>query len=718
MLFGSPNLPTPASGTQVVSGAKNSIWFELFHKGEHDWQPCHGTDFSSLVRRLPRGSTLELRYQNNIFGNPENRILLRLEDTDCKQFDVSKLLECSCPGFTVASNIAVPRIEDPEFKTFPRCRGETILIDGQNTPSISSGKKPQAGFPATLILPCWTLHPDIPSVLTVLAETLGTFEFGVKLSPFALPLADSLLVSQAIRQLRPTLQSIHADPFQARRRFQYLDILEAWMRSTFGIQMSFWIATETPIPGLPERIADLLLGHSTGSQLAPTEGRACDLSLAIPESERIPDLLPAAETLTRLGYTGARRLRRKAATPGPCVLLGSSDSGAPVTVPRADLDRHMLVTGATGVGKSTLITQLIKQDAEAGIATVVIDPHGDLFEAARRTGKKNAIVADLSGRNGSFGLNLMESGASDPSASANFMANQLINVFRRILYRDQPESLGPMFESYFRNALILLLTSHPASSVKNTPGVLTELDRIFHDTSFRRICLDNCPDENIVRFWTGTALRAGGDAALENIAPYIVSKLTQFTGNPLIRPILSGEANPIEFGAALDAGQSIFINLAKGRVGTTDAALVGALVTIQIFNALLARCDRPKSQRPPVRIYMDEYQTYATDTLAQMLAESRKTGAGLVLASQDLTSFGGSEVPPSVAGAILSNVGNLLTFRTGPRDAHLLADWYAPTITAEDLMQLPDRVFAARVLDGGMPRAPQLSRTMEESTEA
>jgi len=41
----------------------------------------------------------------------------------------------------------------------------------------------------------------------------------------------------------------------------------------------------------------------------------------------------------------------------------------------------MHITGATGMGKSTLLLNLLRQDAEAGHGFALLDPHGDLVEA-------------------------------------------------------------------------------------------------------------------------------------------------------------------------------------------------------------------------------------------------------------------------------------------------------------------------------------------------
>ena len=138
----------------------------------------------------------------------------------------------------------------------------------------------------------------------------------------------------------------------------------------------------------------------------------------------------------------------------------------------------------------------------------------------------------------------------------------------------------------------------------------------------------------------------------------------------------------VNFGKVFDKNGIFLINLAKGIVGETDAALVGTLFTIDLFATALARASVKRHHRNRMRLYLDEFQTYASDVLSQMLAECRKFGLELVLANQSLAQISGARSKPDVADAILANVGTVLAFRTGPRDARNLEAWFAAKFDA------------------------------------
>ena len=135
--------------------------------------------------------------------------------------------------------------------------------------------------------------------------------------------------------------------------------------------------------------------------------------------------------------------------------LGRSSGGIEVSLADSDRARHVYVIGATGTGKSTLIKSLVRQDVESGEGVIVIDPHGDLAEdiaAEIPSSRTNDLVyADAASLDGRFAIDLMPTSAD--STSFEIAADMLVSIFKGAMYADTPEGFGPVFESYFRNAL-------------------------------------------------------------------------------------------------------------------------------------------------------------------------------------------------------------------------------------------------------------------------
>ncbi|WP_298572028.1 type IV secretion system DNA-binding domain-containing protein [uncultured Aliiroseovarius sp.] len=478
--------------------------------------------------------------------------------------------------------------------------------------------------------------------------------------------------------------------------------IEEFIKARSVIQLELSLGSQRVIdPVVAGVIRKALLPFDTLT--STTEAAEFSLANTVREnSTERPSLVPDPRTLRLLGF---RRDQTPDRQPGDLAIeLGTDDRGNRVSLLRRDAAQHVYLTGMTGTGKSTLISNMIRQDLKHGYGVLLIDPHGDLYEQVAGivqsyTKQTSAILANAGDFQDPFGLNLLETDGSGPvSVQQNFIANQMNSLFQNVLYEGAPEAFGPMFSTFFRNALILLMNAEGRSAN------LADFDRVFSDSSFRRDLLSRCDDEMVVRFWNGIALKAGGDASLENIAPYIVSKLTQFTGNPVVRPIITSRHSTLDFDAVLNDGVPCLVNLAKGAVGETDSMLLGGIIVIRLFAAAMARANLPVEKRRPLRVYLDEFSSYATSTLGQMLAECRKFGIELVLANQGLGQIDGHGQGKNIAHAILANVGSTLAFRIGPDDAHRLQDWYAPQISPQTLMHLPNHSFAARLLEQGAPQ--------------
>ena len=123
-------------------------------------------------------------------------------------------------------------------------------------------------------------------------------------------------------------------------------------------------------------------------------------------------------------------------------------------------------------------------------------------------------------------------------------------------------------------------------------------------------------------------------------------------------------------------------NLGKGRVGADITNVLGGLIMTSCMNAAFSRHDRTVEARRPFFLHVDEFHAFTTGALAGMMAEARKYGLGLTLAHQHIV-----QTEQEVFEAILGNVGSLLAFRVGARDAPSFARQLG-TVTEHDLVNL------------------------------
>ena len=359
--------------------------------------------------------------------------------------------------------------------------------------------------------------------------------------------------------------------------------------------------------------------------------------------------------------------------------------------------RHLYIIGQTGTGKTSFMKSLIEQDIRAGNGVCFIDPHGndilDVLACVPPERYEDVIYFDPAYLDRPFGLNLLEYDTAHPEQKT-FIVNELLAIFRR-LYGDVPESMGPAFEQYFRNATLLVMED-PASG-----STLMDIGRVLSNKEFRELKLARSNNPIVNQFWNEIATQAGGDAALENIVPYITNKFDDFTANDFMRPIIGQQESSFNFRDIMDKRKILLVNLSKGRLGERNANLLGLIMVGKLFMAALSRADDPRGAFAPFYLYIDEFQNITTDSIPSILSEARKYKLSLTIAHQFL-----AQVDEKTRDAVFGNVGSMGVFRVGQEDGEFFAKQFAPTFSAPDFINIENYNAYVRMLAAGVPQKP------------
>ncbi|NTV41246.1 MAG: type IV secretion system DNA-binding domain-containing protein [Candidatus Moranbacteria bacterium] len=376
------------------------------------------------------------------------------------------------------------------------------------------------------------------------------------------------------------------------------------------------------------------------------------------------------------------------------VLLGYNDyRGLKTEIRLADNDRrrHLYTVGQTGTGKSNFLQEMAKQDAKNGKGFCFIDPHGDAIEdiltSIPKERAEDVIIFDPSDMERPFGLNMLEYDPAHPEQKT-FVINEMIGIFDQLY--DLKATGGPMFEQYVRNAMLLIMEDPESGST------LMEISKVLADEDFRRMKLTKCKNPVVTDFWIKEAEKAGGDAALANMVPYITSKLTTFVSNDMMRPIIAQQKSTLNFREIMDEGKILLVKLSKGKIGEINAHLLGMVVVGKILMNALARGDMPEDQRRDFYLYLDEFQNVTTNSISQILSEARKYRLCLVIAHQFI-----GQLSEEISKAVFGNVGSMVSLRVGPEDAEFLEKQFAPVFTANDLVNVDNYKGFGRVLLNG-----------------
>lgn len=372
----------------------------------------------------------------------------------------------------------------------------------------------------------------------------------------------------------------------------------------------------------------------------------------------------------------------------------------PVIIGDADRRRHMYIMGKTGSGKSEFIKQMIAQDIAQGHGLAILDPHGDLTEGALELVPKDRIddvvYFNPSDTERPFGLNMLEYDPNFPEQKT-FMVNEMLAIFDQLY--DLKATGGPMFEQYMRNAMLLLMDD-PANG-----ATLLEISKVLTDEAYRKSQLAKCQNRVVVDFWEKEAQKAGGDASLANMVPYITSKLTSFITNDIMRPIITQSHSSIDFRDIIDTGKILIVNLNKGKLGEINSSLIGMIIVTKLQIAAFARGDMDEKERKDFYMYIDEFQNFVTPSIAVILSEARKYRLSLIIAHQymgQLTKHNDTKI----RDAVLGNVGSFFIARCGPDDTDVLGKIFEPIFSAYDLMNTSALTWSAKMIVNGTQERP------------
>jgi hypothetical protein len=353
-------------------------------------------------------------------------------------------------------------------------------------------------------------------------------------------------------------------------------------------------------------------------------------------------------------------------------------------LPIADALQHLHVIGPTGVGKSTLLLNLIVQDIAAGRGTVVIDPKGDLIDAVLRhipaERIADVVVLDPADASCPVGLNPLADARRDPE----LVADQILAVFHSLYER----SWGPRTQDIL-HASLLSLAGKEGTSLCALPVLLTS------PRARRRLLVGVDDPIALGPFWAWFESLSDGERQ-QAIAP-VMNKLRPFLLRPRVRGVLGQLSPRFDIERVFTHRKILLVSLAKGLLGPEASSLLGSLVVAELWHAALGRVAVPPEERRPVSVFIDEFQDYLhlpTD-LADALAQARGLGVGLTLAHQHL-----AQLTPQMRSAVLANARSQVLFQLASEDALAFAR-STRDLEAEDFQRLGRYEVYLRLVAGG-----------------
>lgn len=349
-----------------------------------------------------------------------------------------------------------------------------------------------------------------------------------------------------------------------------------------------------------------------------------------------------------------------------------------------DRRRHMYIVGKTGMGKTTILENMVLNDIYAGHGVGLVDPHGDFAEKIINFVPPNRIndvvyfnPADL---DYPIGFNILELVKPEHK---HLVASGLMGVFKKIWV-----DMWSSRMEYILNNTILALLDNPGTT-------LLGINRMLAEEDYRDRIVRNLKDPVVKAFWTNEFASYNDRYKQEAVAP-IQNKIGQFLSASIIRNIVAQVKSRIDIRDIMDNKKIFIMNLAKGRIGEDSSRLLGGMLITKLQLAAMERVDIPEEKRNDFLLYVDEFQNFATESFAGILSEARKYHLDLIMAHQYM-----EQLDEKVLAAVVGNVGTIVTFRVGSTDAEILAKEFVPVFVEEDLVNLPKyQIYLKLMIDG------------------
>jgi type IV secretory pathway TraG/TraD family ATPase VirD4 len=287
-----------------------------------------------------------------------------------------------------------------------------------------------------------------------------------------------------------------------------------------------------------------------------------------------------------------------------------------------DRRKHMYIIGKTGMGKTTLLENMILSDIYAGHGCAYIDPHGDTAEKIIDyipSWRVNDVVyfnpADLEYP---VGFNILETINDEQK---HLIGSGLMGVFKKIW----PDVWSARMEYILLNCVLALL-DYPGAT-------LLGINRLLFDREYRQRVIEKIKDPIVKTFWVAEFASWSEKYATEAIAP-VQNKVGQFLSASVIRNIVAQVKSTIDTRKIMDERKIFIVNLSKGRVGEDNMALLGGMLITKMQLSAMERVEIPENERKDFFMFIDEFQNFASPSFANILSEARKYRLSLIMAHQ------------------------------------------------------------------------------------
>lgn len=323
-----------------------------------------------------------------------------------------------------------------------------------------------------------------------------------------------------------------------------------------------------------------------------------------------------------------------------------------VRVDYEQLSKHFLLTGANGMGKTSLTIEMVQsmlnewlENPDTAPGFTIIDPAREvipIIENRLRVAEKFQVKVP---KEKIHHFNLSHDTTHIPALNLlheieGLSTNQLAELVATILVT-QPESQ----ESLMQTKRLMAMAVQSLLE-DNEPHTILGIDDLFRNESFRLKVLQNVKDPYVKRFWS----KASMEDWINN-REFVLQRIDRLLQSPIMRRLLCQKNMSLDIQKYMDEGHIVLIDT-YGLRGYDMRVIAGLLVN-QYYQTAKKRMVGSKFHL----MLIDEAHMAQIPLLTDIFYEDRKYSFGLGLITREIDSFNNQELMQ----AMKANIGMILS---------------------------------------------------------
>jgi hypothetical protein len=350
-----------------------------------------------------------------------------------------------------------------------------------------------------------------------------------------------------------------------------------------------------------------------------------------------------------------------------------------VCIPDSQRRKHAHLIGGTGTGKTTTQEHMILSDIEQGDGVAVLDPHGDLIERLLCLIPEEHVEKTIYFNPGDpEWVPIWNPLDRIPGQDIGRMSDDIVQAIQSFVASG---GWGDRLEHLLRNMIFSLI------HLPN--GTFLDISNLLRNKSeeskiVRREILKVIDNETAQKFWLYDYEKYGKD----DLGPP-KNKLSKLLVSGTVSLMLSQPESRFNFRQIMDEGMLLLVNLSN--LGSMVRGILGCFILSLLHLAALSRSSIAIEKRKQFHIHCDEAHRFMTDTLEDLIAETRKYRVSLSLAHQYMSQFGKRKTDA------FSSVGSTVIFKVDNRDATYLVKDLQGKVSTDDLVSLKPWEAIARI---------------------